>query len=94
MLVRLHKVWVIEVNMKKTMYGRIVVPTVICGTDTWGQNVEENRRLNVMEIKHLRIMSDVAIRGSKKKIRSPNRYVGEIGEMRYQVIWSYRMIEL
>ena len=48
--------------MKRMMYERIVVPTVLYGAETWGLNVREKRRLDVMEMKCLRSMCGVTIR--------------------------------
>ena len=43
------------------MYGRIVVPSVSYGSETWALNVREERRLNVMEKKFLRRLCGVTI---------------------------------
>ena len=59
---RLWKVRSVGVNVKKMMYERIVVPTVLYGAETWGLNVREKRRLDVMEMKCLRSMCGVTVR--------------------------------
>ena len=59
---RIWRVRSLGVNVKRMMYERIVVPTVLYGAETWGLNVREKRRLNVMEMKCLRSICGVTIR--------------------------------
>ena len=59
---RIWRVRSLGVNVKRMMYESIVVPTVLYGAETWGLNVREKRRLNVMEMKCLRSICGVTIR--------------------------------
>merc|ERR1712074_391147 len=46
-------------NVKRELYERIVVPTVIYGSESWGMKVEERGKLDVAEMKCLRSMCGV-----------------------------------
>ena len=50
-------------GVKRMMYERIVVPTMVYGAETWCLNAREKRRLNVLEIKCLRKMCGVTVMG-------------------------------
>ena len=41
-------------NVKKVLYEKVVVPTVMYGSETWGMKVTERQKLNVFEMKCLR----------------------------------------
>ena len=43
-------------NVKKVLYEKVVVPTVIYGSESWGMKVIERQKLNVFEMKYLRSM--------------------------------------
>ena len=52
----LSRIWRVElfgIGVKRMMYERIVVPTVIYGAEAWCLKEGEKRRLNVFEIKCL-----------------------------------------
>ena len=51
------------------MYERIVVPNVLYGAETWGLNVREKRRLNVIKMKCLGSIETVRDRIIEEKIR-------------------------
>ena len=46
-------------NVKKVLYERVVVPTVMYGSESWGMKVNERQKLNVFEMKCLRSMTGV-----------------------------------
>ena len=46
--------------VKKSLYERVVVPTVLYGSETWGLKVNERNRLNVFEMRCLRSMCGVS----------------------------------
>ena len=48
--------------MKRILYERIVLPTVLYGAETWDFNFREKRRLDVIEIKCLRNICGVTDR--------------------------------
>ena len=47
-------------NVKKVLYEKVVVPTVIYGSESWGMKVTERQKLNVFEMKCLRSMTGVS----------------------------------
>ena len=47
-------------NVKKVLYEKVVVPTVMYGSESWGIKVTERQKLNVFEMKCLRIMTGVS----------------------------------
>ena len=40
-------------NVKKVLYEKVVVPTVMYGSESWGMKVYERQKLNVFEMKCL-----------------------------------------
>ena len=38
-------------NVKKVLYEKVVVPTVMYGSESWGMKVNERQKLNVCEMK-------------------------------------------
>ena len=47
-------------NFKKALYEKVVVPTVMYGSDSWGMKVTERQKLNVFEMKCQRGMTGVS----------------------------------
>ena len=47
-------------NVKKVLYEKVVVPTVMYGSESWGMKVTERQKLNVFEMKCLRSMTGVS----------------------------------
>ena len=47
-------------NVKKVLYEKVVVLTVMYGSESWGMKVTERQKLNVFEIKCLRSMTGVS----------------------------------
>ena len=47
-------------SVKKVLYEKVVVPTVMYGSESWGMKVIERQKLNVFEMKCLRSMTDVS----------------------------------
>ena len=47
-------------NVKKVLYEKVAVPTVIYGSESWGMKVTERQKLNVFEMKCLRSMTGVS----------------------------------
>ena len=47
-------------NVKKVLYEKVVVLTVMYGSESWGMKVNERQKLNVFEIKCLRSMTGVS----------------------------------
>ena len=47
------------INVKKVLYEKVVVPTVMYGSKSWGMKVTERQKLNVFEMKRLKSMSGV-----------------------------------
>ena len=47
-------------NVKKVFYEKVVVPTVMYGSEAWGMKVTEIQKLNVFEMKCLRSMTGVS----------------------------------
>ena len=47
-------------NVKKVLYEKVVVPTVMYGSESWGMKVNERQKLNVFEMKCLRSMTGVS----------------------------------
>ena len=50
---RIWKVGSLGINVKRMLYEKIVVPTVLYGAMIWGLNAREKRRLNVKDVKWL-----------------------------------------
>ena len=51
-------------DVKKVLYEKVIVPTVMYGSELWGMKVSERRKLNVFEMKCLRSMAAcVCVRG-------------------------------
>ena len=49
----------VNVRPKRELYDRVVIPTVIYGSEAWGLTAVERRKLDVMEMRGLRIMCEV-----------------------------------
>ena len=47
-------------NVKKVLYEKVVVLTVMYGSESWGMKVTERQKLNVFEMKCLRSMTGVS----------------------------------
>ena len=47
-------------NVKKVLYEKVVVPTIMYGSESWGMKVTERQKLNVFEMKCLRSMTGVS----------------------------------
>ena len=47
-------------HVKKVLYEKVVVPTVMYGSESWGMKVTERQKLNVFEMKCLRSMTGVS----------------------------------
>ena len=56
---RLWNVRSVNVRAKRELYERVVVPTVMYGSEAWGLRVKERRKLDVMEMRCLRSMCGV-----------------------------------
>ena len=46
-------------NVKRELYERVIVPTVMYGSELWGMRVAERQKVNVFEMKCLRSMAGV-----------------------------------
>merc|ERR1712002_202066 len=58
----MRRVWSersVNVRVKRELYERIVVPTVMYGSESWGMRVKERNKLDVAEMKCLRNMCGV-----------------------------------
>ena len=62
----------VTLRVKRELYERIVVPTVMYGSEAWGMKVEERDKLDVAEMKCLRSMCGVT-----RMDRVRNEVVGE-----------------
>ena len=49
----------VTVRVKRELYERVVVPTVMYGSESWGLKVEEREKLDVAEMKCLRSICGV-----------------------------------
>ena len=47
-------------NVKKVLYEKVVVLTVLYGSESWGMKVTERQKLNMFEMKCLRSMTGVS----------------------------------
>ena len=47
-------------NVKKVLYEKVIVPTVMYGSELWGMKINERQKLNVFEMKCLRSMTGVS----------------------------------
>ena len=47
-------------NVKKVLYEKVIVPTVMYGSELWGLKLSERQKLNVFEMKCLRSMAGVS----------------------------------
>ena len=47
-------------NVKKVLYEKVAVPTVMYGSESWGMKVTERQKLNVFEMKCLSSMTGVS----------------------------------
>ena len=52
MMTRLRKENVISREVKRELYERVVIPTVVYGTEMWSLSVQERRKIEVFE-KHM-----------------------------------------
>ena len=75
-LSRIWKVGLFGIGVKRMMYERIVVPTVIYGVEAWCLKEGEKRTLNVFEMKCLRKMCGATVMDRNRLIRD------EVGVMR------------
>ena len=57
----------VTVRVKRELYERIVGPTIIYGSESWGMKVKERDKLNVAEMECLRIMCGVT---GKDRVRN------------------------
>ena len=59
-------------NVKKVLYEKVVVPTVMYGSVSWGMKVTERQKLNVFEMKYLRNMTGLSRldRGRNEAVRA------------------------
>ena len=48
------------INVKIVLYEKVVVPTVMYGSESWGMKVNEGQKLNVFEMKCLKSMTGVS----------------------------------
>lgn len=49
----------VGMNVKKVLYEKIIVPTVLYGAETWGMRAAERQKLKVFEMRCLRSMAGV-----------------------------------
>lgn len=49
----------VNLDVKKCLYERVIVPTVLYGAETWGMREDERKKLNVFEMRCLRSMLGV-----------------------------------
>ena len=47
-------------NVKKILYEKVVMPTVMYGSESWGTKASERQKLNVFEMKCLRSMTCIS----------------------------------
>ena len=47
-------------NVKRVLYEKVIMPTVMYGSELWGMKVSERQKLNVFEMKCLRSMAGVS----------------------------------
>ena len=47
-------------NVKKVLYEKVIMPTVMYGSESWGMKVTERQKLNVFKMKCLRSMTSVS----------------------------------
>ena len=47
-------------NVKKVLYEKVVVPTIMYGSESWGMKVTERQKLDVFEMKCLRSITGVS----------------------------------
>ena len=47
-----------NLSIKRKLYNRMVVPTVMYGSDTWGKEEQERNELDVMDIKCLKSLCE------------------------------------
>ena len=67
---RLWNVRSVNVRAKRELYERLVVPTVLYGSEAWSLRVEERSKLDVMELICLRSMCGVTrMDGLRKVVR-------------------------
>ena len=52
----------VGLNVKKCVYERVIVPTVLYGAETWGLRERERKKLNIFEMRCLRSMIGVTRR--------------------------------
>ena len=50
----------VNMNVKRVLHERVIVPTVTYGSELWGMRVNERQKLNVFEMKCLRSMAGVS----------------------------------
>ena len=50
----------LETNVKKVLYEKVVVPTVMYGSELWGMKVTERQKLNAFEMKCLSSVSGIS----------------------------------
>ena len=51
----------LDMNIKKVLYEKVVVPTVMYGSELWGLKVSERQKLNVFEMRCLRSMTGISL---------------------------------
>ena len=50
----------LEMNVRRVLYEKVIVPTVMYGSELWGMKVSERQRVNVFEMKCLRSMTGIS----------------------------------
>ena len=50
----------LEMHANKCLYDEVIVPTVVYGAEAWGMRSAERRKVNVLEMKCLRILVGVS----------------------------------
>ena len=48
------------IKSKKCLYEGVIVPTALCGVETWGKRSAERWKVNVLEMKCLRSLVGVS----------------------------------
>ena len=50
----------LRIKAKNCLYEGVIVPTALCGAEAWGKRCADRRKVNILEIKCLRIFVGVS----------------------------------
>ena len=75
-------------NAERCLYEAVIVPTALCGAETWGMRSAERRKVNVLEMKCLGLVG-VSRMDRVRNGEMPRRAGREKWSWQVEWIWEY-----